>query len=389
MLKIRLLTRILTGIVCLVMACGCELQSAKIPESPLPVTMRGAQPIAIVAASVPASQPQPAMIAHCINVGQADATLLEFRCGAILVDAGSQDDATVEHLLAYLERFFTRRTDLNRTLESVIITHNHIDHTRALREIVQRFNVRRYIDNGQTTGRGTEDPRWVRQNAHTGGRSIVIKEIAESQIRALPSKTGLTDDDIDPVACSECDPKIKILSGRYDDEEPGWSEEEFDNKNNHSLCIRVDFGASSILFTGDMEESALETMRVYYTGTQMLDVDVWHVGHHGSHNGTTTEFLDAMTLKAAVISMGKWDYGKGGRDHFTTWYYGHPRRQTVTRLSEKVSKDRNTPATVMVADKAQSFNTYTVRKAIYGTGWDGTVKVFANWSGDLRVTRNN
>jgi len=34
------------------------------------------------------------MYAHFINVGQADATLLEFPCGAVLVDAGSQDDAT-------------------------------------------------------------------------------------------------------------------------------------------------------------------------------------------------------------------------------------------------------------------------------------------------------
>ena len=36
-----------------------------------------------------AAQEARKMIAHFINVGQADATLLEFPCGAILIDAGA------------------------------------------------------------------------------------------------------------------------------------------------------------------------------------------------------------------------------------------------------------------------------------------------------------
>lgn len=33
----------------------------------------------------------PKMVAHFIDVGQADATLLEFPCGAVLIDAGAED----------------------------------------------------------------------------------------------------------------------------------------------------------------------------------------------------------------------------------------------------------------------------------------------------------
>src|SRR5687768_15102080 len=81
---------------------------------------------------------QPAMQAHFLPVGQAHATLLEFPCGAALIDAGAQDAESVARLQAYLDQFFDRRTDLNRTLDLILITHNHIDHTRALREIAER-----------------------------------------------------------------------------------------------------------------------------------------------------------------------------------------------------------------------------------------------------------
>jgi hypothetical protein len=50
------------------------------------------------------------------------------------------------------------------------------------------------------------------------------------------------------------------LSGRRNDN-PGWSHEDFDNKNNHSIVIRLDFGKASFLFTGDLEKPAIATER--------------------------------------------------------------------------------------------------------------------------------
>lgn len=76
---------------------------------------------------------QPIMYTHYIDVGQADATLLEFPCGAVLIDTGAQDNNHIDDLVDYLENFFSRRTDLNNTLNVVFVTHNHIDHTRAPR----------------------------------------------------------------------------------------------------------------------------------------------------------------------------------------------------------------------------------------------------------------
>lgn len=327
------------------------------------------------------------MYAHFINVGQADATLLEFPCGAVLIDAGSQDDEYTEALVNYLNEFFRARSDLNRTINTVLITHNHIDHTNALKAVVNNFTVLNYIENGQSGGSGARNPKWLKEQVENGSLNLNLSTIENSQITSLPDKEGLTNAQIDPVSCSDIDPLIRVLAGRRD-ENPGWPVEEFDNKNNQSIVVRVDFGESSFLFTGDLEDAAIESLVKYYDGTDILDVDVYQVGHHGSYNATTTELLEAMTPEIAVISMGHWTFGRNGTNRFTTWWYGHPRKQTVEKLTLSITRRRSYPVSVPVAESSRHFRPYSVSDAIYGTGWyKKTIKVRATQSGRFRVTQ--
>src|SRR3954466_8835463 len=83
----------------------------------------------------------PSMTAHFIDIGQGEAVLLEFSCGAMLIDAGAQDAAARTALIAYLNKFFARRTDLHKTIDTVLITHDHIDHDFGLRAVVENFTV--------------------------------------------------------------------------------------------------------------------------------------------------------------------------------------------------------------------------------------------------------
>ena len=85
---------------------------------------------------------------HFIDIGQADATLFEFKCGAVLIDAGAQVSSTTkssEKLMRYLQDFFDRRQDLNSTLDTILITHNHQDHTGSLDEIAEKFVVKNIV----------------------------------------------------------------------------------------------------------------------------------------------------------------------------------------------------------------------------------------------------
>jgi beta-lactamase superfamily II metal-dependent hydrolase len=297
----------------------------------------------------------------------------------MLVDAGAADTAFTRRLVEYLNRFFARRTDLNRTLNAVLITHNHIDHTRALRTVVDSFTVERYIDNGFTTGSGAGGPNWLRDEVDAGRKQVQIRAVLmDSSI----TTAGLTDSIIDPfTTCQGIDPRITVLSGPHL-VTPGWPESEFDNQNNHSLVMRVDFGVRSLLFLGDLEIDGIDAMLAFYEGDarQLLDVEVLQVGHHGSFNETSDILLEAVSPRVAVIPVGFWRSGHPQRP-FTTFVYGHPRLDPVALLERHITRNRSPAKTVMVAQRSKCFARRTVRRAVYATGWDGTIRVVARSRG--------
>lgn len=335
-------------------------------------------------ATGPVAPPDPkVMYARYIDMDQGNATLLEFSCGAVLIDAGGESGASTQRLLEYLDGFFNRRKDLHRTLAGIIITHNHPDHTRSLEEVAEHFTVLNFIENGQRGksrgDQGDKDVVWLEANSATDGRHIRVFDVNESDVEA-DGKKGYTSDVVDPVACTGTDPKLTILSADLEND-PGWGDAEFGNKNNHSIVIRVDFGEASFLYTGDLEEPGIVRLVEYYSGTSMLDADVWEVGHHGSYNGTTEDLLKAMSPHIAVISMGHWN----DQTRWSAWSYGHPRKQAVLQLELAVDRDRSTPKMVNIATAVKKSEEVEMRRAIFATGWDGTITVRATSAGEYRV----
>ena len=332
------------------------------------------------------------MIAHFIDMGQSDATLLEFSCGAVLIDAGAQykqgnNAATVEYnqtqiykLISYLTEFFNSRPDLNKTLDAIYVTHNHIDHTHALREIAEAFSVTNYVGTGQETGlaEAVEDPKWIRK------QNGINKNIITSNIFTDDTfPDGISTDITDPINCGNINPKISILSG-HQETNPGWTQKEFKNLNNHSLVIRVDFGESSFLFTGDLEEDGIEYLiHRYESALSFLDVDVYQVGHHGSHNATNAKLLEVITPEIAVISVGKWNYGKPNTP-FTTYTYGHPRLIVIELLALSIHGKRE-PKKVKIFTRPKKDRTYIIEDMVYSTSWDGTIKIKATYDGMYTV----
>lgn len=329
------------------------------------------QPSAPVSANGPLSGAT--MKAHFIDVGQGNSTLLEFSCGAVLIDAGGESDATTQKLIAYLNTFFAHRTDLHKTLNTVFVTHTHIDHNRALQAVAENFTIRNYVHNGILDGSGRAAANWIIKNADNGETTINVEAVSEAAVEKSPNSMGRTGPAIDAVNCPGADPAFHVVNGPYD-EDPGWPSGEFENGNNKSIVIRVDFGLSSFLFPGDLEEDAITSMVERYKNTRTLDVDVLEVGHHGSHNGTTEEELEAVTPKIAVISVGLPTVHK----KFTTWAYGHPRKVALDLLQQSVSDPRNKKGTFKAGIKAEKFVDYQVDKAVYATGWDKNIVIKAD-----------
>ena len=94
---------------------------------------------AIAAVLCFAAAQTPSMTAHFINIGQGESVLLEFPCGAMLIDAGAQDGAARTRLIAYLNKFFTRRTDLHKTINTILVTRTIF--IRKLESVVRSVGI--------------------------------------------------------------------------------------------------------------------------------------------------------------------------------------------------------------------------------------------------------
>jgi competence protein ComEC len=175
------------------------------------------------------------MEAHFIDVGQGACALLEVPCRAIMIDTGG-DKTHSDLLKKHLTEFFQRRTDLHNTLAALSISHPHIDHSLGIPIVAKVCKITNYIDDGIGEGSGRHVVQWIRDQVESGALSTKIREVSDDEITALPHKTGLTDDEIDPLKCDQCDPKIVVLSGSMP-ANPGWSAKDYGNWRNHSLVI--------------------------------------------------------------------------------------------------------------------------------------------------------
>jgi competence protein ComEC len=90
-------------------------------------------------------------------------------------------------------------------------------------------------------------------------------------------------------------------------------------KNNDSLVLRMHYGNETFLLPGDAEKQ-VERDILSENSAEAMRADVLKVGHHGSKNSTTLEFLAAVRPRFGIISAGE--------DNL----FGHPSPELLERL---------------------------------------------------------
>ena len=175
-------------------------------------------------------------------------------------------------------------------LDLLVISHRHIDHYGGADDVVKAFPPKVFL---APTG-GQTSPTWLR----------LLTDIRDRGIAAISPGDQPRTIELGSVTLTVL-PKA-----------PPDAEEE----NNNSIGLRVRFGKSSVLLTGDSEEPE----RAYWERrcpALLADCAVLKLAHHGSRNGTDANWLALVKPKLAVASL-----GAGNK-------YGHPHPETLALLA--------------------------------------------------------
>lgn len=227
---------------------------------------------------------------HVIDVGQGDSILILAGGKSILIDAGEKEYG--ESVVSYI-----RRKGISR-LDYIIATHPHSDHIGGMAEVVSEIGADKIIvprlpDELVPTTRVYED---FLEAVKDGGMKLTAAKAGH--IYRICEIGGL------PVDMTVLAPKENA---------------DFEDLNDHSVCVRLDFNRISWLFTGDL---AKEGERALLNSGADIDVTAYKVGHHGSSGSSTEELLNEMTPRLCVISCGEGNS------------YGHPHEEAMERLEE-------------------------------------------------------
>lgn len=217
-----------------------------------------------------------------IDVGQGDSTLIECGDSAMLIDAG-----------IYGERSTVTSYIASRGIESLdycVATHPHSDHIGGMSEVVYTFDV----DTLVYPLCDTDSSSW----------NHVLDACDERDVSYLNPQP------LDTFTLG--DATVTVLSPEKD--------AVYDDLNDYSLVLKLEYEDISFIFTGDAE-SGVE--RALVKSGFDLNADVLKCGHHGSSTSSSTTFVDAVNPAAAVISCGK------DND------YGHPHDETLDTLNSR------------------------------------------------------
>lgn len=215
-----------------------------------------------------------------IDVGQGDSSLIQCDGRYMLIDGGLPDQS--QKIYALLKKRNIAHLDY------IVCTHAHSDHVGGLAGALQIASCDQAFSNTLTYSSKTY--------------TKFVKQLQEHDV---------------PLSIPNVGDVYSLGSASYQILGPTDREKTMD-ENDQSLILRIQYGSTYFLFTGDAEQE--EQQLLMYNSYDSLRANVLKAAHHGSSNGASAAWIKAVKPEITVISCGKNNE------------YGHPHEKTLDLL---------------------------------------------------------
>ncbi|AKA70799.1 ComEC/Rec2 family competence protein [Clostridium scatologenes] len=217
-----------------------------------------------------------------IDIGQGDSQLIQVNGKNLLIDAGPNE--SIDKLMNYLSKQNIKKLDY------VIATHPDEDHIGGMSSVIKKYDIGEFYAPKKLTNTRTFEN--------------MVTALKSKNLKINAGKAGMNLNLGKNVTCQMLAP----------------NNDKYKDTNNYSIVVKITYGESKFLFTGDAEKiSETEMLSKNFD----LSADVLKVGHHGSSSSSSKEFLDKVNPKIAIISCGKNNK------------YGHPHHEILTQLKNR------------------------------------------------------
>lgn len=217
---------------------------------------------------------------HFLELGNqytGDSTYIKVGNTDILIDAGSREGSAAV-ISDYINNYVT-----DGILEYVVVTHADRDHIAGFAKqegsIFDLYECKNIIDFAQTNKNTKTYQNYLAERQaeiDAGANHMTAKEVRESGNFVYTLDGGVT---------------MTILDNQF------YYEKSMD-ENNHSVCLLLQDGDHSFLFTGDLEAEGEKSLT---TLNHLPEVDLFKAGHHGSYTASTNTLLSVIKPKIVCV----------------------------------------------------------------------------------------
>ncbi|MBZ9692220.1 MULTISPECIES: ComEC/Rec2 family competence protein [unclassified Clostridium] len=223
------------------------------------------------------------IIVHYIDVGQGDAALIQVNNINMLIDSGPKESRN--KILDYLQSLNIKK------INYIVATHPHEDHIGNMAKIIKTYGLYKFYA-----------PK-IENTTSTFEKMIDALKDKNLKINVIKKDTNSID--------LGKNTDVTIFSPIKDS---------YDNINNYSPVIKIQYGDTSFLFTGDAEKEVEN--EILLDSNNNIRSDVIKIGHHGSSTSSSKSFIEKVNPSIAIISV--------GADN----KFNHPNKSTIDCLTK-------------------------------------------------------